>query len=434
MRGGSALVIVLALAACDSGGLEIVVYGPSDPGTPAPATVKLYVGKISDSNNSTANASIAPPPSGTARFTARRYDRMLEIDDDIAPLEGGAAHFVFRKGGGAEHLDAVIAVGRDASGRATSAAVLFDLDMGNANVKSYSVGLNAITDPINQRTGFNGLVMWGPKSGTEADDTCLLLQNTYPDPESASLFMLAADDRDCDGFTETSKPQECVADAWNATRAPVRSELSCLMHESDGISGFYCLVGGPACADGKATDMSCTPSRYCAPDGLCDGGICGTGPNGWECAKDPLKNPNTPPGSYERIECDVAAVRDATGALTLCPNPGTLPIKDGTHRPSCVAASRSVRPRTGFRTRSMTGRPRSTRSRSTPAARSRSRRTGATRRRPEEACRQEACSRSTSSPPIATWCIRSSSTSFRSRRPAAARRCAATTRIPFRSG
>ena len=319
-------MLVLALAACDSGGLEVVVYAPSDPGTPAPATVKLYLGKL-DPNN--ANVAIAPPPTGTARFTARRYERMLEIDDDIATPEDGAAHFLFRKGGDIDHLDAIIAVGRDANGTPTSAAVLFDLDMGNAHVKSYSVGLNAITDPIKARAGFNGLVMWGPRSRTERDDTCLLLQNTYPDPESASLFMLAADDRDCDGLTDMSNPAECVADMWNGTRPPQRSELSCLMQESDGVSGYYCLVGGPPCADGTNSDGSCTASRYCAPDSLCEGFSCGTGPNAWECSKNPLANPNTTPGSYERLECDVAAVRDMNGGLTLCPNVGTFMREDG---------------------------------------------------------------------------------------------------------
>jgi hypothetical protein len=102
------------------------------------------------------------------------------------------------------------------------------------------------------------------------------------------------------------------------------------MNESDGVSGFYCMVGGPPCADGNpTTSTACTPSRYCAPDDLCEGSICGTGPNGWECAKDPLQSPNTPLGSYEHIECDLAAVRDPNGALVLCPNTGKLPINDG---------------------------------------------------------------------------------------------------------
>ncbi len=331
-------MLVVALAACDGGGIQVIVYGPSDPGTPAPTTVKLYLGKLDPSS---ATAAIAPPPTGTARFSARRYERMLEIDDDIAPLEDGAAHFLFRKGGDVERLDAIIAVGRGADGTPTSAAVLFDLDMGNAHVKSYSVGLNAITDPIKQRTGFNGLVMWGPRSRTDRDDTCLLLQNTYPDPESRSLFMLAADDRDCDGLTETSNPPECVADMWNGTRPPQRSELSCLMHESDGVSGFYCMVGGPPCADGATSDGSCTASRYCAPDDLCEGSVCGTGPNAWECAKNPLNNPNIPIASYERLECDVTAVRDMTGAVKLCTNPGTFAVADS-NLPSTIMCMRAA--------------------------------------------------------------------------------------------
>lgn len=315
---GTALLIGLALGACDSGGLEIVVYGPADPGTPAPSTVKLYIGH----GDETA-ASIAPAPVGTQRFNASRWNRMPDNVEDTAEMVDGVATFVFRTGGDVTSLPVVVAVGFDAQGVPTSSAVMFDLELGNARVKAYSVGLNKVSDPLaTHGAGYNGLVLWGPNSKSGRDDACVLAQNTYPDPESRSVFVVTEGDRDCDGVPDDPAPPECLADVWNGSRPPKRDELTCLLAKQVGTLGEpLCVVGGPPCQDGGGGANVCAESRYCAPTELCSPSVCGTGTTGFDCLKDVSMSPS-PVNGYPAIECTFFVLADSSGAggpFTFCP-------------------------------------------------------------------------------------------------------------------
>ena len=316
------MLVASALAACDSGGLEIVVYGPSDPGTPAPKTVKLYIG-----HGTEVASSIAPAPMGTARFTAPRWTRMPDNVDDTAEMVDGVATFVFRSGGDVTGFPIVVAVGFDAQGVPTSSAAMFDLQLGNARVRSYSVGLNKAADPVANRSAFNGLVLWGPSSKAGRDDACVFVQNTYPDPESRSAFIITEGDRDCDGFPDDPAPPECLADVWNGVRAPKRDELTCLTTRPASNGGAYCLGGGPACVDGGGTGAAvCAESRYCAHEALCTPAVCGIGQPGWMCAKD-VSAATTGMNGYPSIACTFYFTIDsASGAFAFCPGDATFDL------------------------------------------------------------------------------------------------------------
>jgi len=316
VRRGTSLIVGVALGACDTGGLEIIVYGPADPGTPVPSTVKLYIGHGDDTQNA-----IAPAPVGTQRFSASRWDRAHDNVDDSAKLVDGVATFVFRSDGSVGKLPVVVAVGLDAQGIATSSAVMFDLDFGNANVKAYSVGLNKVSDPIaTHGTGFNGLLRWGPSSRTGHDDACVLAQNTYPDPTSRSVFIVTEGDRDCDGVPDEPTPPECQIDVWNGSRPPRLGELSCLLTKPIGSNEPLCLAGGPPCQDGGGGAGTCAESRYCAHDALCTTGVCGTGAGGWSCAQE-VGASAVPTFGYPAMQCTFSYHLDnnGSGVFSFCP-------------------------------------------------------------------------------------------------------------------
>ena len=313
---GASLLVGLALGACDSGGLEIIVYGPADPGTPVPSTVTLYIGHGDETPGA-----IAPAPIGTQRFTASRWNRMPDNVDDTAEMIDGVATFVFRPGAGIDKLPVVIAVGFDAHGVPTSSAAMFDLAFGNAHVKAYSVGLNKVADPIaTHGAGYNGLVLWGPTSKTGLDDACVLAQNTYPDPESRSVFVVTEGDRDCDGLPDEPAPPECLIDVWNGARPARRDELTCLMTKTTGVGENLCVAGGPPCQDGGGGGANvCAESRYCAPTDLCNQDVCSTGEAGWTCAKDVAASPSGVVTAYPAMQCAFFLQPDNGGGFTFCP-------------------------------------------------------------------------------------------------------------------
>ena len=321
---GMVVALACALAACESGGMEILVFGPSDPGTPPPKTVRLFIG-LGASMPST----LFPAFGGKTGATAPRWDRDPSNTDDVADYVGdGPARFVFRPGGGITGFGVVIAVGFDADGvTPTSSAVLLAPEMGNAHIKAYTIGLNKITSPAQAQDGYNGLVLWGPASTKETiDPQCVLAQNTYYQPMSTSAFIVTPGDRDCDGFPDPSQdlpsPLECDANAWRGARLPRLTDASCLLDAIPSIDhGPACLLGGPACTDGIGPDGTCQATRFCGYPTLCENTVCGViNPEAWECAKDArLANVNNQ--TYPRLKCSVTAIPNPMGAgLMLCPD------------------------------------------------------------------------------------------------------------------
>ncbi|MBL0215715.1 MAG: hypothetical protein IPQ07_17770 [Myxococcales bacterium] len=340
----------LAIAACDSGGMEIVVYGPSDRDTPQPHTVKLFIGL-----GAPTDAAIVTAPNTTGqRFSAKRWDRDPANGDDVAEFGAGPARFVFRPGEGTETFGAVVAVGYAEDGTPTSSAVMFDPQMGNARVRVYSMGLNASSDPIAKRNGYNALKLWGPSSRTTADDSCVFVQNTYPDPTIAEAFIGTPGDRDCDGFADEpapGSPPECLDDVWFGTRTATRDELSCLTFASPtpaGTDNNTCLLGGPACVDGVGMDASCTASKYCMHGGVCSSSVCGTGAAAWECAKDVSASIQIGT-TYPVISCTgfLTMPNGAGTGADICTMPGTFDLRQQLGLPATAkCSSAKIRNRT----------------------------------------------------------------------------------------
>ncbi|CAN5793714.1 hypothetical protein BH11MYX3_BH11MYX3_35290 [soil metagenome] len=324
MRSPIVVALVVALAsACDSAGMEIVVNASADPGTPAPHTVKLFIG-LGDG----ADAAIAPAP-GTRRYSGvMHWDRDPANADDSTEYGDGPARFVFRPGGGIDKLSVVVAVGYDENGTPTSSAVLLGPAMGTAHVKVYSIGLNAFTDPTVKPNGYNGLLLWGPSSGQQRDESCVFVQNSYPEPQSTSAMITTPGDHDCDGLPDQGDRRECLPEVWNGKRTAMRSELSCLIQPpSVPILANACLLGGPACIDGIGPDTSCTASKYCTHPAICEPTLCGTGPGAWQCAED-VRSSAAGMVNAPLITCDVTVQRDATNVtMTVCSTSGSFDLE-----------------------------------------------------------------------------------------------------------
>ncbi len=349
LRAGLVCFVALALAACDSGGMEIVVYGPSDQVAPQPHTVKLFIGLGSPTDE----AIVTAPNNTGQRFTAKRWDRDPANADDVAVFGAGPARFVFRPSDGIDTFGAVVAVGYAEDGTPTSSAVMFDPQMGNARVRVYSMGLNASSDPIAKRNGYNALKLWGPSSRTASDDSCVFVQNTYPDPTIASAFIGTPGDLDCDGLDDkpaAGSPPECLDDVWFGTRTATRNELSCLTLASptaNGTDNTTCLLGGPACIDGVGMDLSCTASKYCMHGGVCGPTVCGTGAAAWECAKDVAASIQTGT-SFPSISCSGSLQAPmGTPGVGICTMPGTFDLRQQLGLPTTAkCASARIRNRT----------------------------------------------------------------------------------------
>lgn len=319
---GVVIAIATALGACDSGGMEILVYGPSDPGTPAPHTVKLFVGL-----GEPAMDAIAPAPGTGARFLAPRWDRDPGNTEDSVEYGKGPARFVFQGGNGIDKLGAVIAVGYDDAGTPTSSELLVGPEMGNAHLKVYRMGLNAFTNPIQKRAGYNSLELWGPRSANGSDDSCAFVQNTYPGPTSSAAFITTPGDRDCDGIADTPTPPECDPAIWNSSRVSTKlSDLSCLLTDSLGqTNGTFCMLGAGRCKDGVGVDQSCSPSRYCVHPTVCE--ACGPGVQNdpFACASD-LRKVSGSSADIPMIHCDINFISTMSGEAGPCPTANTFDL------------------------------------------------------------------------------------------------------------
>ncbi len=326
MRSQILIALVAALAsACDSAGMEIVVFASADPGTPTPHTVKLFIGV-----GAGATGAIAPAP-GTRRFPgAMRWDRDPANADDSTPYGDGPARFVFRPGGDLTAFSVVVAVGYDVNGTPTSSAALLGPELGKAHLKVYSIGLNAITDPAIKPNGYNGLALWGPASARARDDSCVFVQNTYFQPASLSGFIVSPGDHDCDGFADQGDRRECVPEVWFGKRTAARDEINCLTKAPTASLPAVpsCVLGGPACIDGVGPDTSCTASKYCTHPAICEATLCGTGPGAWPCARDVRLAPGANVVPPPTITCDVTVTPGSTGGdMPVCGVEGTFDLR-----------------------------------------------------------------------------------------------------------
>jgi hypothetical protein len=253
--------------------------------------------------------------------------------------------FVFVPPGDITELGAIIAVGFR-NGAPVSSGAVFHAELGVGRIVVHDLQLHAAVDPrlsATNKAGETQLVLWGPSAG---DHACAYLHDTSPgadtDHQHRNAFVVAENDRDCDGYADDDLVNECARDIYRGTTPPRRSDLACVVSvPSTSTVPEYCTLGGPPCVDGQPRDPNaCTPSRFCAGNAVC--GACDlAGSNTEACMADPLAAPQLT--AMFGITCHVTTIDDPMTPLQLpevCPATFTtsLPFPTGLAAPACSRA------------------------------------------------------------------------------------------------
>lgn len=311
------------LTACQAGGVEIVVYPPSDPDAVAVDEVRIYVGDGGGQTSRLGTRALKPDPLRRGEVWARdsseiMFDhRMLSSPDEVTS-------FTYAATGDGQMLS-VIAVGMS-GGKPTSAYGLYDLALPTDHVDRYKIGLNPATLAGNAAgtpgvtRGVTEIELWGEAPD---DQTCvqLLDRGGYHDDRHPLGAITNPGDADCDGYFAGDKA-ECDDRFFQSSIVPGTSNLSCLVPDVVQFSGqsvSRCRAGGVRCTDGMPTtrnDCSTTPA-YCTPTALCD--LCPPDQKFEDCAIDPVGK--DPAGDLGPIVCKVPVAKDAlTGVISVCPH------------------------------------------------------------------------------------------------------------------
>jgi hypothetical protein len=254
---------LLALVGCSAGGgvvVEIDINGQDV------TTVELVLAKhvcqdpLRDEKCASIQGESFPGPFGQKDDIFTR-----SVTATTGTIDGGIASFELPDGDG--ELPMAFAIGRNANDKITGVAVMAGtIDLAAGPIR-YRVELSPSEDLLQRtnRMGIAGVTEWGRGS------TCIGIEPVRSTlPEQRPLFILDADDPDCDGRTDPAV--ECDPlwfdgmsfDEGSATHCAVRSAT---------IAGGPCVIGHlPQCIEGSDPDAGAciegNPER-CVPDVLC---------------------------------------------------------------------------------------------------------------------------------------------------------------------
>jgi len=317
VRIGS-LALTLLVAACQAGGVEILVYGPTDTTVPRPDDIRLYVGFGYGTPNM---------PLGTQAFTpssARRgtlWTRDIDAPFDHAqPTGDHPVHFTYASRADGD-LITVVAVGMN-GGVATSTVVKARIPVPTDHIAVYRIGLNGAAVATPNATAVTQLELWG---AARTDQTCV----QAVEPNGDITYITSPGDEDCDGYLAGDKA-ECDDHYYKASAAPSTFGLTCLDQApaSTPPGPRACRFGGLSCDDGNpAGRIDCDIAKpYCAPSSLCDTCADQKDKTGaFDCALDPLGS-----GTIKALhwECLLPTVIDtATAKRKVCTVADRMSIK-----------------------------------------------------------------------------------------------------------
>lgn len=325
---GRAVVITcaLALAGCQPGGVEIVVYAPPAADMVAIDEVRLLVGV----EPITMNRTVWPPNPNDPRYVQTSpLTATAWLRDGASGLVAHRfpAHFTY-EAGTTDQLGAVIAVGY-ANGTPVATVAHDGLAIPAGRIDKLLLGLDpadvVASKPASWRQ-LDRVAAWQPPETTDTALTCAY-SKTFD--ASSSHMIVGADDNDCDGLANTD-PLECLPDVYLGRRSATKlDELSCLPAPSSPQPGapVECTAGGPTCTDGKPIDpRECAPTSYCVPLSACKlcAGSAPTDPYG--CLLDIRKNAAAAmPHMHARYDYDVVM---QGGTLQACPGTATVLVSD----------------------------------------------------------------------------------------------------------
>jgi hypothetical protein len=243
------LVLALALAACEEG-LFIEVHRPADV---TADRVQLLIAdrpcELDGERCTTMQPEGVRTLEGEVYFRDAVYESIAELDDD------GVA--VFQLGRTDLTLPLVIAVGL-VDGQPTSVAVMKQTIDLSRHAAVYRVELEPAV-PL-------GSTQPGTRAVVEGARDARTLECLGVDGPEGPLFVVPADDPDCDGVA----PPECDPLAYLGASI---TDHHCTTKNGD--LGGACTAGHEVCREDPSSNApACTTERYCVPDALCGNG-CG---------------------------------------------------------------------------------------------------------------------------------------------------------------
>lgn len=297
----------LLLTACYSGGaVELHVMPAGDVEV---ASVELFVAAVDDEKR------VEPlrPEAAPALINSAWWTRDPRSELDMQTMTRDGVVYPFGLGGIDDDLEAVIAVGYDASGNPVAmASHLKQINIPqDSAIDRYIMQLAAVEAlPRSVPSTVPGLKLWGA-----SDNRACVQVDNVPDLKNfegvlSAMIVKQANDPDCDDLADDDAT-ECLPRTYMGQTRMTRDSLSC------GISTHFfgqtaCIVGGATCRDGTGMVAGdCSPSSYCTPWQICE--ACSTGTCDFS-----VRDATTVP----YIQCNVAVGDAATPGAgpTFCDN------------------------------------------------------------------------------------------------------------------
>lgn len=292
MRGALA-VVTLSLffgASCqDLHGVEVIVQ----PGNPAVASVRVFVGTGGATNSSLTTSSKVQVDD--VEYWSRDANNQSDV---VTGVDGtGEVKFLF---GTSDTIPAVIAVGYDANQMPIAAGALTDLEVRSGGYTGYELPLIGPVAALGAQGATVQLGLWSPDLATSAYDAAcagiVVAGAAHP------YFVVTGNDQDCDGLTDDDTAHECTPDVYLGTRGADPSEASCLVADHSTAGVAQCRLGGATCTDNVPRNQNtCVAGHTCTLNQICT--QCATS---FECAADI----QTKIGLVDHYECTVARKAD----------------------------------------------------------------------------------------------------------------------------
>jgi hypothetical protein len=265
MRSGS-LLVATCLAAC--GAEDRVTFDVT--GTPDTVRLEVFIASESPCNDCELQ-----PKDVSTMLQGMRFER---DPDPLLTVEAGSDHtaaFAIAPGEHGDKVRSIVVIGYDAQKVISGAALIRDIHT-SQQPQLYRVTLTPVTaEPLATTaplTGSQRVQVWGSE---DAHGTCVGLERWHEAELEDRVFIVPADDPDCDGVLEDA---ECNPYAYLSSTSPATTDTINCVTNSETVGGVQpCQFGAAVCKDGETRGV-CASRGLCIPESLCnDTAICPDG-------------------------------------------------------------------------------------------------------------------------------------------------------------
>ena len=292
MRWGIALLVLIAACGSDTPGMRLEILA----GDTSAVRIELYIatracngcdGKLS-------------PKGVTERLAGDVWlldgSATTGTPSTSAALDGGRYIYNLQTPASGKDVDAayIVVVGYDGAGKAVAFAELKSMKIRHDAAEWYRVTLGPVADQPSSddsKPAGDRIYVWRRPDAAAA--ACVGVE--HADASGVErIWLVPEDDTDCDAIDV-----ECDEYAYAAMGTAHIDDADCIsdLTKLANTTASTCLLGGPACIDGRGTDLVCGPvfPHYCLPDAVC--AIPGCRTDFAACVRDGAFVP--------RIKCDV---------------------------------------------------------------------------------------------------------------------------------